>query len=272
MLDDTMMYSSGVFEHSQATLKEASLSKLDRICKKLQLNNQDHVIEIGTGWGGFAVHAAEHYGCRVTTTTISDQQYQYAKALIEQKGLTDRITLLKKDYRELKGRFDKLVSIEMIEAVGHQYYGDYFAHCASLLKDNGAALIQAITIQDQRFSAALKEVDFIQRYIFPGSNIPSITAICNAATHRSDLKLSHLEDIGYHYALTLEAWRKNFFRHIEQVKNLGFSEEFIRMWEFYLSYCEGGFRERWIGDAQLVFTKPGCRIKPIVVNSDAYDH
>jgi cyclopropane-fatty-acyl-phospholipid synthase len=241
------------------TLAEASTAKLDRICRKLALKPGDSVLEIGTGWGGFALHAARHYGCHVTTTTISSQQHELASRRIADAGLQDRITLLMKDYRDLDGQYDKLVSIEMIEAVGRQYYDTYFAQCGRLLKPHGEFLLQGITITDQRFEAAAKSVDFIQRYIFPGSTIPSVTALLTSATRASDLRLYHLEDIGPHYATTLAHWRQNFFRNIDRVRALGYSEAFIRMWEFYLCYCEGGFAERALGDVQMHLVKPGAR-------------
>ena len=258
-LDETWMYSSAIFERPDMTLAEASTAKLDRICKKLALTPDDHVLEIGTGWGGFALHAAQHYGCHVTTTTISLQQHELAKSRIAAAGLEDRITLLMEDYRNLEGQFDKLVSIEMIEAVGPQFYDTYFAQCARLLKPHGQFLLQGITITDQRYQAAAKSVDFIQRYIFPGSTIPSVTALLASATRSSDLRLFHLEDIGPHYATTLAHWRQNFFSNIERVRELGYREEFIRMWEFYLCYCEGGFAERALGDVQMHLVKPGAR-------------
>jgi cyclopropane-fatty-acyl-phospholipid synthase len=255
-LDSTMMYSSAIFSEDSLDLHAASLRKLEVICNKLDIKASDHIIEIGTGWGGFAIYAVQHYGCKVTTTTISKQQYHLAKSRVEEAHLQDNITLLLKDYRDLEGKFDKLVSIEMIEAVGHQYYDTYFAKCSDLLKPDGLALIQAITIADQRFEAAKNSVDFIQRYIFPGSNIPSITALLNSITKVSDMRLFDLEDIGPHYATTLAAWRQNFFKKINDVRALGYSEEFIKMWEFYLCYCEGGFSERSLGDAHLLLAKP----------------
>jgi cyclopropane-fatty-acyl-phospholipid synthase len=255
-----MAYSCAIFERPEATLEEAQVAKFERICQRLQLRPQDHLVEIGTGWGGLAIHAASRHGCRVTTTTISREQHDYARAKIAAAGLADRIELRLDDYRELAGRYDKLVSVEMIEAVGHQYLDTYVAKCASLLKPDGAMLIQAITIQDQMYAAALKSVDFIQRFIFPGSFIPSVTAIVEACTRATDLKLFKLEDIGPHYATTLARWRENFFARISEVRRLGYSEEFIRMWEFYLCYCEGGFAERQLGDVHLLFTKPGCRM------------
>ena len=262
-LDDTMTYSSAVFERPEATLKEASIEKYDRICRKLQLSEQDHVLEIGTGWGGFTLHAVKHYGCRVTTTTISDEQYRLAKARFEAAGIMDRVVLLSSDYRELEGRYDKLVSIEMIEAVGHQYLETFMARCADLLKPDGVMVLQAITIADWAFDEHKKGVDFIKRYIFPGSCIPSLTAISQAASRATDLRLYHLEDITPHYAETLRRWRRNFIANIEKVRSLGFSQIFIRMWEYYLRYCEAGFEERFLGDVQLVMTKPLARMPAI---------
>lgn len=258
-LDPTMMYSSAIFDDNTPTLQAASERKLKTICDKLDLQPTDHVLEIGTGWGGFAIYAATHYGCKVTTTTISQQQYVLAKQRVEAAGLSDRITLLLQDYRHLEGQFDKLVSIEMIEAVGYQFYDTYFAKISNLLKPQGLALIQAITIADQRYESAKQSVDFIQRYIFPGSCIPSNTAMLSSITRASDLRLFDLQDIGPHYATTLRMWRENFFAKIAQVRALGYSEEFIKMWEFYLCYCEGGFAERALGDVHLLLAKPQNR-------------
>ena len=258
-LDPTMMYSSAIFNQHTDTLQAASELKLQVICNKLALKPTDHVVEIGTGWGGFAIYAAKNYGCKVTTTTISKQQFELAKARVEAAGLTDQITLLLEDYRHLDGQYDKLVSIEMVEAVGYQYYDTYFAKVGSLLKPNGLALIQAITIADQRYESAKNSVDFIQRYIFPGSCIPSNTAMLNSVTKVSDLRLFDLEDIGPHYATTLRVWRENFFANIDAIRKLGYSEEFIKMWEFYLCYCEGGFAERALGDVHLLLAKPENR-------------
>ena len=258
-LDETMTYSCGIFERPDSTLRQASEAKYNRICRKLQLTPGDRVMEIGTGWGGFAVFAAQNYGVQVTTTTISDEQYQFAESRIKNAGLQDKITLLKKDYRHLSGKFDKLVSIEMIEAVGHQFLKTFFRICSQLLKDDGLMALQAITIGDQIFDRHKRSVDFIKRYIFPGSCIPSITAIGNAIADVTDLRLIHLDDITAHYARTLREWRHRFFGNIEKVRALGFSEPFIRMWEYYLCYCEGGFAERYIGDVQMLFAKPLCR-------------
>lgn len=258
-LCENMMYSSALFADPSETLELASTRKLDRICRKLDLQPGEHVIEIGTGWGGFAIHAARHYGVRVTTTTLSKEQRELALSRIEQAGLSGQIEVLLSDYRDLQGRYDKLVSIEMIEAIGHQYLDTYFAKVRSLLKDDGMALIQAITIEDHRYAQALRAVDFIKRFIFPGSFIPSIHAMQSAIARSSDLKLYNLEDIGPSYALTLRHWRQRFMDKLPDVRALGYPERFIRMWEFYLCYCEGGFIERSIGDVQLLLTAPRCR-------------
>jgi cyclopropane-fatty-acyl-phospholipid synthase len=263
-LDDTLTYSCGIFERPDSSLREASIAKYDRICRKLELSPADRVIEIGTGWGGFALHAAANYGCRVTTTTISDRQYELAGQRIAAAGLTDRITLWKRDYRDMGGRFDKLVSIEMIEAVGHHFLDDFFRVCSDCLKPEGQMLLQAITIRDQVFEWHKDNVDFIKRYIFPGSCIPSLAAISGAVARATDLRLFHLEDITPHYVRTLRKWRQSFLANLEHVRALGFSEAFIRMWEFYLCYCEGGFAERYLGDVQILFTKPMCRRDPIL--------
>jgi cyclopropane-fatty-acyl-phospholipid synthase len=258
-----MMYSCAVYETDECTLEQASIAKLERICRKLDLQPSDHVLEIGTGWGGFAIYAAQHYGCHITTTTISQEQYALAKQRVESAGLADRVTVLCKDYRDLHGQYDKLVSIEMIEAIGHQYLPDYFRQCSRLLKPEGMMLLQAITIADQRYQSALRSVDFIQRYIFPGSFIPSVSAMTDAIAKNTDMRLFHLEDIGPHYATTLRDWRERFFDRIDEVRSLGYSEAFIRLWEFYLCYCEGGFRERAIGDVHMLMTKPQCRRAPV---------
>jgi cyclopropane-fatty-acyl-phospholipid synthase len=259
MLDETMAYSCGIFASDATTLAEASRAKFDAACRKLALQPGEHLLEIGTGWGALAIHAAEHYGCRVTTTTISRAQYDYARAQIERRGLSDRVTVLREDYRNLRGQYDKLVSIEMIEAVGAPYLDTYLAKCASLLRDSGAMLLQAITIRDQDYRASLRSINFIQRYVFPGSFIPSVAAIADSLKRVTDLKLFHLQDIGPHYARTLALWRRNFFEQLGAVRRLGFSDQFIRLWEFYLCSCEGGFAERALGDVQLLLTKPGCR-------------
>ena len=264
MLDETMAYSCGVFERDEATLHEAQLAKFERICRKLRLGTDDHLLEIGTGWGGFAIHAASRYGCRVTTTTISREQHDWAKEKIAAAGLADRVTLLLDDYRDLRGRYDKVVSIEMIEAVGARYLDTYTAQCSKLLEPHGAMLLQAITIQDQVYEEALKSVDFIQRFIFPGSFIPSVTAITDSVRSSTDMKVFHLEDIGPHYATTLRRWRENFFAQLPEVRRLGYPDAFVRLWEYYLCYCEGGFLERQLGDVQMLLTKPRCRLPAVI--------
>ncbi|MYM62893.1 cyclopropane-fatty-acyl-phospholipid synthase family protein [Pseudomaricurvus sp. HS19] len=255
-LDQRMMYSAAVYPSAEATLEEASWHKCDLICRKLNLQPGDHLLEIGTGWGGMAIHAAKHYGCRVTTTTLSQEQLSYAREWVEREGLSDRITLLHQDYRELEGEFDKLVSVEMIEAVGHEYYETYFRKCASLLKTDGLMLIQAITIADQRYEAARRSVDFIQKYIFPGGGLPSMEVISRCLSRATDLNLVDLQDIGGDYARTLAEWRARFHARHAEVRRQGFDEPFCRMWDFYLAYCEGGFRERTISTVQLVMAKP----------------
>jgi cyclopropane-fatty-acyl-phospholipid synthase len=259
ILDRTLMYSCAIFERAGATLEEAAAAKVDRICRKLDLRAHDHLVEIGTGWGGFAIHAAKNYGCRVTTTTISRAQHDYAVKKIAAEGLADRITVLFKDYRDLTGQFDKAVSIEMIEAVGHQFLDSYFRKCGELLKPDGMMALQAITIADQYYEGSIRSVDFIKKYIFPGAFIPSVTAMCDSITRASDLRLFHLEDLTPNYAETLKNWRIRMFNNIERVRALGYPEEFIRMWEYYLCYCEAGFRERYLGDVQMLLTKPDCR-------------
>jgi cyclopropane-fatty-acyl-phospholipid synthase len=258
-LDSTMMYSSAVFKNSQDSLYQGSMHKLEMICQGLELNAQDHVIEIGSGWGGFAIYAAQNYGCKVTTTTISKQQYLFVKQKIKDLNLAQKIKVLLSDYRHLKGQYSKLVSIEMLEAVGYQYYDTYFKACSHLLKPNGIAFIQTITITDQRYEKAKHSVDFIQRYIFPGSCIPSLTALQNSITKSSDLKIFQVRDIGDHYARTLALWRVAFFKRLSEVKALGFDDVFIRMWHFYLAYCEGGFKEKVISDIHLKLIKPDYR-------------
>ena len=255
-LDPTMTYSSGFFEQSDSTMQQASTAKLDRICQKLALSESDHVVEIGTGWGSFALHAARNYNCKITTTTISEEQYQLACQRVKDAGLQDRIEIVKKDYRLLTGQYDKLVSIEMIEAVGLAYLGNYFEKCASLLKPAGTMLIQAITIADQHYEFSKRNVDFIQRYIFPGGALPSVTALTNIATNETDLRMTALEDITGHYATTMRKWREKFYLNVEQITELGYDNRFLRMWEYYLCYCEGGFEEKSIGCVQAEFIRP----------------
>ncbi len=255
-LDKTMGYSCGIFEHRDSSLNEAQVAKFDRICKKLHLSSGDHLIEIGGGWGGFALHAARNYGCRVTTTTISDNQFQYMQRLFSDNGLEQRVKVIQQDYRELDGKYDKLVSIEMIEAVGHHFFDTFFECCCKLLKPNGIMALQAITVPNHEFDRHKHSVDFIKRYIFPGSCIPSIAAIKESVAAKTDLRLLDYEDITLHYATTLRLWRERFLANLEKVKAMGFSDNFVRMWEFYLASCEGSFQERYNGNVQMVFARP----------------
>ena len=263
MLDETMMYSCAMFDEADMSLYEAQLHRLDAICNKLDLKATDHLLEIGTGWGGLALHAAQNYGCRVTTTTISREQYELASRRVAEAGLQGRITVLMQDYRDLNGKYDKLVSIEMIEAIGHQYYSSYFQKCAGLLKPQGMMLLQTITIADQRYEQAKRSVDFIQRYIFPGGCLPSVSVMLDTLTRHSDMRLYHLEDIGPHYATTLRKWRENVKAKLGNIKALGYSDSFLRMWDYYLCYCEGGFMERSIGTVQMLLVKPDNRRMPM---------
>jgi cyclopropane-fatty-acyl-phospholipid synthase len=256
-LDDTLTYSSGLFLRPGATLKEASIAKYERIASLLDLRASDHLVEIGTGWGGFGIHVAARYGCRVTTTTISDEQFALATQRVAEAGLADRITLLRRDYRDLDGRYDKLASIEMIEAVGHDHLATFFAKCKALLQPGGRAVIQAITIADERYETARREVDFIKRHIFPGSCIPSRTVLREHA-RTAGLDMIQADEMGLHYAETLRRWRNNFRAAQQRIEQLGFDERFQRLWEFYFSYCEGGFLERAIGTSQIVFAPPSA--------------
>lgn len=258
-LDSTMMYSSAIYSDTATELHEAQLNKLKTICDKLDLKPTDHLIEIGTGWGGLAIFAAENYGCQVTTTTISDAQYEFAVEKVKAKGLEDKITLLKKDYRLLEGKYDKLVSIEMIEAVGHEFMAEFFAKCNSLLKDDGLMLIQAITILDSRYDHYRTNVDFIQRYIFPGGCLPSIAIMSKHVAEQTNMMLDNIQDIGLHYARTLADWRKGFDANWQALTEFGFDEQFKRLWHFYLAYCEGAFLERVISTHHLVLRKPNYR-------------
>jgi len=255
-LDPTMMYSSAIYPDQATSLEEASIHKLETICKRLELKPNDHVIEIGSGWGGFAIHAAANYGCRVTTTTISEAQFKEAKEKIEAAGLGDRITLLKQDYRDLAGEYDKLVSIEMIEAVGHHYLPDYFAACSRLLKKTGKMLIQAITINDQEYKRYIRSVDFIQRHVFPGGSLVSNRTMLNLIADKTDMVVRGLYDFGLDYARTLQDWQARFNRNYESIEPMGYDERFRRLWNFYLAYCQGGFMERTISVVHLVADKP----------------
>jgi cyclopropane-fatty-acyl-phospholipid synthase len=256
LLDPTMMYSSGWFDTPHTTLHEASIAKLERVCRKLDVQPTDHVIEIGTGWGGFSVHAAQHFGCHLTTTTISDAQLSMARDRIDAAGLSNRVELLNRDYRDLEGQYDKVVSIEMVEAVGEQYLDTYFRKCAGLLKPGGRLVIQAIVMPESRCAIYRKSVDFIQQYIFPGGFLPSVSAMQESVGRTSNLRLESLEDCSEHYARTLQAWRHKFFEHIDDVRSLGFDERFIRMWEYYLCYCEAAFLEKAVRVVQIVWDKP----------------
>lgn len=258
-LDPTMMYSSAIYSAEETPLDQAAVDKLDLVCRKLELTPAHHLLEIGTGWGGMAIHAAKHYGCRVTTTTISREQYEHARAAVRREGVEHLVTVLDQDYRDLSGKYDRIVSIEMIEAVGHQFLPTYFAALQSLLKDDGKLVLQAITIPDQRYDYALRNVDFIKRYIFPGGFLPSVAEMCRQFAARTDLVVTHIEDIGRDYALTLRDWRARFLASLEQVRAQGFDERFCRMWDYYLAYCEGAFRERAISTVQLVATGPRWR-------------
>ena len=263
-LDPTMMYSAAQFLSPDDTLEQAQLNKLQRICQKLDLKPQDHLLEIGTGWGSMAIYAAEHYGCKVTTTTLSKEQFAYTQARIVAQGLQNQVTLLLEDYRDLTGQYDKLVSIEMIEAVGHHFLPSYFKQCSHLLKPHGLMLLQAITIREQRYEQAKSSVDFIQRYIFPGGALPSVKKMLEIVGKDTDMNLMHMEDFGLHYAKTLRLWHENFRRAHGRLTELGYDEYFLRLWEFYLCYCEGGFLERSIGTAQLLLAKPAAMPEPLL--------
>jgi cyclopropane-fatty-acyl-phospholipid synthase len=256
------MYSSAVFPHPEASLEEASTHKLDLLLTQLDVQPQHHLLEIGTGWGGLAIHAALTRGCRVTTTTISGEQFEHTRQRVREAGLESRVEVLQRDYRELEGRYDRLVSVEMIEAVGHQYLDTYLATLDRLLKEDGLAMLQAITIRDQRYEAARREVDFIKRHVFPGGFLPSHRAILDGLTRRTSLNVLTLQEIGPHYARTLREWRHRFESNLETVRRLGYDERFIRLWRYYLCYCEAGFTERTIGTSQLLLAKPRARPAP----------
>lgn len=255
-LSEEMLYSSAVYPSKEASLEEAQQHKLAAICERLDLQPTDKVVEIGTGWGAFAVYAAKHYGCHITTTTISEEQHAYVKALIEKEGLQQHITLLKQDYRELDGQYDKLVSIEMIEAVGHAYLSGFFTKCNDLLKPTGAMLIQAITIACQRYQHYLKQSDFIQQYIFPGGCLPSVSEMSKQIVNSTDMVVHELHDIGLHYARTLYDWRVRFEKAWPSLDSKRFDERFYRLWQFYLCYCEGAFKQRATSAVHLVARKP----------------
>jgi len=257
-LDRSMTYSAAVFDRPGLTLEQAQTRKLDRICRKLDLQPEHHVLEIGTGWGSFAIHAARHYGCRVTTTTISRAQYELARERVEAAGLADRVTLLNEDYRHLEGRYDRVVSIEMIEAVGHEHLQTFFAVCNARLRGDGRMALQMITARDDWYERYRRSVDFIQRYIFPGGLCPSLGAISAALGRATDLRITQIEDLTEDYAETLRHWRRRFLDRAEEVRALGYPERFLRLWRYYLEYCEAGFAERHTGTLQVVLDKPGC--------------
>ena len=257
-LDDSMTYSAGVFANQATTLAESQHAKYDLICRKLNLSADDHVLEIGTGWGGLALHAATHFGARITTTTISEEQYALATQRVHEAGLDGRIRVLKQDYRTLEGRYDKLISIEMIEAVGHAFLPTYFRQIERLLVPHGEALIQAITIQDQYYEQMRRGTDFIREHVFPGGHLPCVREMLRVTAEHTQLRLFDLEDFGQDYARTLEHWRRAFVAALPQVRNLGYSDEFCRLWDFYLASCEAGFREATTSVVHAHFTKPAC--------------
>tara|TARA_R110002073_G_scaffold2938_4_gene19354 strand:+ start:128938 stop:130197 length:1260 start_codon:yes stop_codon:yes gene_type:complete len=258
-LDPTMMYSSAVFPSEASSLYEASVFKLEMVCRKLELNASHHLLEVGTGWGGMAIYAAKHYGCKVTTTTISQEQYHYTCEQVREQGLEHLVTVRDQDYRLLSGTYDRIVSIEMIEAVGHQFLPTYFSSLQSMLKPEGMVLLQAITIPDQRYQYALKNMDFIKRYIFPGGFLPSITELCGHISTHTEWVVKDIEDIGRDYAKTIEHWRDAFMASLDHVEKQGFDQRFTRMWDYYLAYCEGAFRERAISTVHLLATAPHWR-------------
>lgn len=258
-LDPSMMYSSAIYPDRTTSLEEAQQHKLDVICRKLDLQRTDSILEIGTGWGGFAIYAAGKYGCHVTTTTISEAQYEEANRRVNAAGLNDRITLLRSDYRELSGKYDKLVSIEMIEAVGHRFLPGFFQKCGELLKHDGKMLLQAITIADQKYKQYAGTVDFIQRYIFPGGCLPSNSRMVQLIAEKTDMVVRQIDDFGFDYATTIEEWRSRFHKAYPVLQKKGYDETFRRLWDFYLCYCQGGFLERSISVVQVVATRPGNR-------------
>lgn len=258
-LDESLAYSCALYESEDESLGRAQIRKFDHICRKLQLAPGDHLLEIGTGWGGFAAYAARTYGCRITTTTISRQQHDYAAGVFDAlRGEGHRIELLFEDYRNLTGQYDKIVSIEMFEAVGFKHYDEFFGQCDRLLKPGGTVLLQSITMNERHFPTYLRQSDWIKKYIFPGAELASVAGVITSLARVTSLQLAHLEDIGVHYATTLREWRRRLLDHVEEVKGLGFDDRFLRMWEFYLAYCEGAFRERYIGDVQLLLAKTGA--------------
>lgn len=268
-LDETMAYSSGIFSQSDMTLEEASSEKFDRVCRKLELAPKDQVLEIGCGWGGFALHAARNYGCQITATTLSQQQFVEASERIKKSSFEDSIRLVQEDYRNLTGKYDKLISIEMIEAVGHQFLDQYFRKCSQLLREDGSMVIQAIVMPEANFAQYKKSVDFIQRFVFPGGFLPSLSCILESVGRTTDMRFVHAEDMAPHYAETLRRWRKAFEANIDQVRAMGYPESFVRTWRYYLNYCEAAFEERYIGVLQIQLDKPKCRRDPIEISDSA---
>ncbi len=268
-LDETLSYSCAIFPTADSTLFEGSTEKIDRACRKLQLSPSDHLLEIGTGWGGLALHAATQYGCRVTTTTISVEQLRIARERIAAAGLTDRVTVLETDYRDLTGTYDKLVSIEMIEAVGHEHLDGYFAQCGRLLKPGGSFLLQGIVLADQLHARYLQSVDFIQKHVFPGGCLPSVQSLMTSMTRASQFRLVHLEDFAPHYARTLREWRTRFEARSDEVRGQGFDTRFLRLWHYYLCYCEAAFEERQTGLVQMLFDQPGATRDPLQITTAA---
>jgi cyclopropane-fatty-acyl-phospholipid synthase len=264
-LDPTMSYSCALFAREGMSLEDAARAKLDRICRKLQLSARDHLLDVGCGWGGLAVHAAREFGCRVTGITISRAQHAFASRRVVEAGLADRVTVRLEDYRTLPGQFDKITSIEMIEAIRPAHYRLFFRRCSELLAPDGMMLLQAIVIEDRDYERARRSVDFIKRYIFPGGCLPSVSALCTAAARATDMRLVHLEDLTPHYPPTLRHWRDNLPAHAGAARALGFDDAFLRMWEYYFCYCAAGFLERHTGDVQMVFSKPDCRADPMLV-------
>jgi cyclopropane-fatty-acyl-phospholipid synthase len=268
-LDPTMTYSCAVFDDDETTLEEGQRAKIDRACRALDLRPSDHLLEIGTGWGGLAIRAAREFGCRVTTTTVSDEQYRFASDRVREAGLHDRVSVLKRDYRDLamEGACDKIVSIEMIEAVGRERLSGFFAACSRALKPGGAALIQSIVIRDDLFERAASRRDFLKKHIFPGSCLPSVAAIRAAAHAGGALGVRRVDPIGTHYPRTLRLWRDSFRSRIADVRRMGFDNRFIRTWEYYLAYCEGAFRAGSVDDVQVLLSMPArgearCETKP----------
>jgi cyclopropane-fatty-acyl-phospholipid synthase len=269
MLGPTMSYSCTLFADEDMTLEQAALAKLDLACDRLDLQPDDHLLEIGTGWGGLAIHAARTRGCRVTTTTISREQHEYALARVREAGLADRVRVLLQDYRDLCGRYDKLVSIEMIEAVGWRNFGVFFQRCSELLTHNGAMLLQAITIDDRAYEVEKTARSFIRTYIFPNGCLPSLEVIRRCVTSETDMRPLLLHDLTPSYVRTLRQWRANFDAHAERLARLGYDERFQRLWRLYLAYCEAGFAERRIGDVQLLLAKPGYESSRRVSSSES---